>query len=110
MSTIISLKRTVRDNDRRVGGDVLCHERISASVRLYVVVAALLAFAFAAIAIRGFAPALAVASTLTSDCRTAPDGCTPAAAVIRPSAGLVPREGTGGILATTTTTSIPDRR
>jgi hypothetical protein len=75
MPTIIALSRTIKNNCRRVGSEVLFRDRIVAPIRLYIVVATLLALAFAAIAVRGFAPTLAMASSLPSLCRPAECDC-----------------------------------
>ncbi|MDQ0390337.1 hypothetical protein [Labrys monachus] len=62
-----SVGRTIRNSYRRLGSEVRLSAGIAAPARLYIIVAAVLALAFAAIAVRGFAP-LAMASALPPAC------------------------------------------
>jgi hypothetical protein len=75
MSTITPVNGTTRNDRKDVRTEALFRDRIIAPTRLYVIVGVLLALAFAAIAIRGFAPALAIAASRSAGCRAADSDC-----------------------------------
>ena len=99
MPTITFFRRTIKAHVHRAGGEIPLRDGIVAPERLYVVVAALLALAFAAIAARGFGPTLAMASALPSEDRVAESGYAPAMPVTFPAANALAGQVVGDIVA-----------